>query len=162
MPKTKKIKTNTNEEFKKDVYVEPAFDKRNSDPTKNYGIHGCNIRFVLRGSNGVVQFLIFTNWHLPHVTEELLEKSKDKESIRLFFSPIPADIGYHSPKPMYKDQTTMGPCIFLDGKDCYYDGSSLSATEVYNVMLKEGSDAVWRELMDCYKHTFLSDENDTY
>ena len=44
-------------EFEKIVHAEPAFDKRNGDPKKNYGIHGVNLRFVLKSKLGAVQFL---------------------------------------------------------------------------------------------------------
>ena len=48
----------------------PAFDKRDPDPKKNYGTHGVELKMVVKGSKGAVQFVLFTNWQLPHVTKE--------------------------------------------------------------------------------------------
>ena len=55
--------------FTKEITIAPAYDKRNIDPKKNYGgIHGCEMRFVLKGECGAVQFVLYTNWQLPHLT----------------------------------------------------------------------------------------------
>ncbi len=75
------------------VEITPAYDKRHSDPCRNYGIHGADLRMILKGDLGAVQFVLFTNWHLPHVTEELLQKPTDKLGIRCRFLPSPADLG---------------------------------------------------------------------
>jgi len=70
------------------------------------------------------------------------------------FEPLPADLGYHSPNPMYDGQESMGACQYLDGKTCYYDGSGLDAEEIYKVLVEKGSDAVWEELEKYYVETF--------
>src|SRR5690606_10744290 len=141
--------------MEKIIKFRPAFDKRNANPNKNYGIHGVEIAFVLKGELGAVQFVIFTNWHLPHVTEEFLAKPLDKMDIRCLFMPSAADVGYHSPKPMYEGQEPVGECECLDGKICYYDGSGLQAQDIFNnILLTEGSDGVWKELERRYKNIF--------
>ena len=67
-------------------------------------------------------------------------------------------MGYHSPVPIYEGQNVCSElCEYLDGKPCYYDGSGLNAESIYEVLLKEGSDGVWRELKDFYKNVFGSD-----
>ena len=38
----------------------------------------------------------------------------------------------------------------------YNDGFGLNAERIYEVLLKEGSDGVWRELKDFYKNVFGS------
>lgn len=174
------------------IEVRPAFDKRSNNPKKDYGIHGCEIIFVLKGEEGAVQFLLYTNWYLPHVQKAFEQKMSPENAV--LFRPIPADLGYHSPKPMYKGQKPMGstwvdmeaisrnldtlktastlgiepeeteeityptgvfdPCPYLDGKPCYYDGSGLAAERIYEIMLKEGSDGVWKALEKYYKDTF--------
>lgn len=62
------------------VKLLPAWDKRNSDPSKNYGVHGVELRMVLKGPEGAVQFVLYTNWHLPHVTEGLLASGHSEEA----------------------------------------------------------------------------------
>jgi len=47
------------------IQFTPAYDKR-----PKYGIHGVNLRFLLKGPKGAIQFLLFTNWMTPKVREE--------------------------------------------------------------------------------------------
>ncbi len=133
--------------------MNPAFDKRNPDPKKNYGIHGVELLMVLKGKLGAVQFLLYTNWQLPHVSEG--QRNKLKPDNYFLFEPLPADLGYHSPKPMYDDHNLASKeCEYLDEGPCYYDGSGLNAQEIYNTLLHEGSDGVWVKLENYYKDTF--------
>lgn len=137
------------------VEFSPAYDERNN--TKgNYGIHGVDLRMMLKGDKGVVQFVLYTNWHLSHVQDELIEGlvGKDETYIGTVTKPMPADLGYHSHKPMYEDQFKTENCEYLDGHECYYGGSSMGAYEIYNVLLKEGSEGVWRELEQYYNRVF--------
>jgi len=127
------------------VQFNPAYDKRDPDPTKNYGIHGVNIRMVLKGERGAVQFLIFTSWQLPEVQRSLRKQGE----------PMAADFGYHSPVPMCENQHAITEeCEYLDGKPCYYDGSSLYAEKVFERLLREGDEAVWKELEEYYIEKF--------
>lgn len=167
--------------------IRPAFDKRDKDPNKNYGVHGCEMLFVVKGEKGAVQFVLYTNWHLPHVTKEWEKKGQLSRGL---WAPIPADVGYHSPVPMYEDQKPSGSqkmdkeaanrnlvkllarkdldklepfmtpsgtftkCEWLDGKPCYYDGSGLAAEKYYHLLLRKGSEAVWKKLERYYRETF--------
>lgn len=147
--------------MEKIVTFSPAFDKRDPNPSKNYGIHGVDLRMVLKGDKGAVQFVLYTNWHLPHVQEELNQKviGQDKIYISAILNPQPADLGYHSPAPRYEGQSICSQsCEYLDGKPCYYDGSGLNAEKIYEVLLKEGSDGVWKELENYYKELFESED----
>ena len=126
----------------------PAYDKRDSDPTKNYGIHGVDLRMVLKGERGAVQFVLYTDWQLPHVAAE--HKARG-----LHLEPLPADLGFHSPVPMYDgDEAIESACAYLDGKPCFYDGSGLAADRIFSVLRAEGSDGVWRELEAYYTDVF--------
>lgn len=80
--------------FKCQVDFSPAFDKRHTDPSKNYGIHGVNMRFVLTGEKGASQFLVYTNWHLPSVSKEGWSD--------FMLEPMGADVGYHAKSPQYE------------------------------------------------------------
>lgn len=135
--------------MKRIVKFTRAYDKRHSDPSKNYGIHGVDVYFVLKGDRGAVQFLIFTGWQLPHVQEELRGNARLDS---LF--PMAADLGYHSLVPRYEGHTCMGECEWLDGKPCYYDGSGLHAEPVFERLLQEGDEGVWSELEDYYREIF--------
>ena len=141
--------------FKKEVIFYSAWDKRSKDPAKSYGVHGVDIKFVLTGKKGVIQFLVYTNWHLPHVEKELDTCCSNKEFPHLFCHPIGADVGYHSPTPMYDCQTKVSEeCEHLGGKPCYYDGSSLEGERVLKTLIAKGSKAVWEELEKWYRDRF--------
>jgi hypothetical protein len=147
----------------------PAFDERNSDPKKNYGIHGVDMYFVLKGELGAISFTLFTNWHLPHVQKEL----EAKPSPAMMFKPSPADISIHSHTPLFEGHNPVGvtttydddfnpigtegepsPCKWLNDKPCYCDGSALAAEKVFNALVAEGEDALWKELENWYESNF--------
>lgn len=144
--------------FERIIQWMPAFDKRHSDPKRNYGIHGLEIRFILKGQKGAIQFVLYTNWHLPHVTKEL--KARQYEAIdgdpHWMERPTPADFGYHAYTPQYEGQTRMGACAVLPDapRGCYYDGSSLRAEPVYHRLLAGGDAGVWAALEEEYKRRF--------
>jgi hypothetical protein len=142
--------------FERLVEFSPAYDKRNPNPDKNYGIHGVEIRFVLKGLKGATQFVIYTSWYLPHVQRELYGKGELNSSLKYGgIEPMGTDIGYHSPISKYEGQKVMSDhCPYLDGKPCYYDGSSLRAGEFIPEFLEGGDKAVWKMLEDEYGRRF--------
>lgn len=131
----------------------PAWDKRNPDPKKNYGIHGVELLMLLKGKEGAVQFRLSTNWHLPSVQKELDAKWESNPQWRhISCHPLPTDLGYHSYIPRYEGQTPISKeCEWLEGKTCYYDGSSLNAEDIYKKLLIDGDGAVWEGLEEYYK-----------
>lgn len=130
------------------ITFEPAFDRRNPDPSKNYGIGGVNIRWVLKSGNKAVQFLVLTDWTPVHVQNERMSDHFRTDVIGI--QPMAADLGYHSPEPMYDEQESMA-CDVLDSQ-CY--GSSLNAEPVRDRLIAEGGDAVWDELEKYFKARF--------
>jgi len=135
------------ERFKKRIIFREAFDRRHPDPSKNGGIGGVDISFYLTGKMAVMQFRLATRWNLPSVPKS------DNE-------PFPYDVGYHSPLPMYEGQSCMGPCDLLNGKDCYYDGSTLRADEYFKILVEKGSKGVWKELKEDYYARFYTGTGD--
>lgn len=134
--------------------VRGAFDKRNPDPKKNYGIHSMELHFILKGPKGAVQFLVYTGMHLPHVEAELWGKRGEWNP----FHPMGADIGYHSPHPVYEGQTAVHSDCQYTGGECYYDGTSLGADEFMPEFLAGGDSAVWAMLERRYHETFEAKE----
>lgn len=136
--------------LKREMVIRPAYDKR-----PKYGIHGVEMAWYVRGAKGVIQFLLYTNWFLPEVQEELDAKPRsDPRFTHLSCHPMPADIGYHSPKPMYDGQEMFSEeCVILGGV-CYYDGSGLNAKRFYDLMVREGGEALWLALEQEYREIF--------
>jgi len=135
--------------FERRVEFGPAWDKRHSDPDKNYGVHGVDLRFYLVGERGAIQFVVYTGWMLPAVQEEFDARPIYPGSPYLNHKPMPADLGCHSKKPMYEGHEPMSSCHLFD-EPCYYDGSGCLAEGVFEVLLNEGSEGVWRELEKWY------------
>jgi hypothetical protein len=144
----------------KEVTFHPAYDKRNPEPSKNYGISGVSIYFILKGDKGAVQFAVYTDWYLPHVQDE--QKGRDLRGIS-GLKPMGTDVGYHSPKPMYEEQTSIcgpGECKYVpEGESCYYDGSGLRADQwVRDILLPKGSEGIWEALKEEYTTIFGEEE----
>lgn len=139
------------------VTFDPAYDKRPKNPgDPDYGIHGVTLRFLLTGPLGAIQFVVYTNWHLPETTERLRTQPYDAigGDPHWMERPMPADLGYHSYVPRYEGQSSMGSCAFLGGAECYYDGSTLNAEPVFVRLLREGDAGVWDALEQYYRQTF--------
>lgn len=139
--------------LKRWIEFEPGHDHI-VQPIKSYGAsygrHGLNMRFLVEGKKGVVQFLLYTDW-LPMVNNGYTWKPTYEMSIK----PMPADIGYHSYKPMYKGQDPMdGKCQYLHNKKCYYDGSGLQAEEYFAELCNRGEEALWKKMEEYYRITF--------
>lgn len=132
----------------------PAFDKRSDDPKKNYGIHGVELRFLLSDENKTVQFVLFTGWQLPHVAKEEESQPHDKYCRN---KPMPADLGYHSPFPLYEDHFRMENCEYT-GSHCYYDGSGLNAIEAFDVLVSKGDEALWEFLEEYFDQVFNDED----
>jgi hypothetical protein len=150
--------------FTREITFDPAFDKRDPDPKKNYGIHGVTMRAILKGEHGAVQFVLYTNWQLPHVTAEKFQREYEpiNGDPHWMERPQPSDLGYHSPVPRYDGQAeTSDCCDYLDGKPCYYDGSSLNAKPVFDRLLAEGSKGLWEALEAYYARIFEAEPKPT-
>lgn len=114
--------------------------ERPSNEGSYHGRHGMNLIFILKGELGAIQFVIYTGW-MPNWGIS----SEDNTHL------MPADIGRHSYKPKYEDDLKREGCPWLDGKDCYYDGSSLQADEVFKKFVSKGEEAMWAEMEEYYK-----------
>lgn len=130
------------------VTFSPAYDKRAPDSAKNYGIGAMRGCFYLIGDEGAVQFVIGTNWYLPHVHAEL----EARHYSGITEGPRAWDLGYHS-RAQTPSGTRMEKCDLWEG-GCWYDGSSLNAKPILGHFLEEGDEAVWKALAGYYAQCF--------
>lgn len=144
------------ENFEKQITFSPAWNKRSSDPSKDYGIGAVEIRFVLKGALGALQFVVGTDWYLPADQQRI--KNGPHDILSRAVQPRGWDIGYHAPTPQYEGQSPMD-CSILGGQQCYYDGSGLQADKFVPEFLAGGSDAVWAMLEQRYYNMFTDNEN---
>jgi hypothetical protein len=143
--------------FEKIINIKPPYDKRSSEPGKNYGIGSMQIWFILKKGEKAVQVSISTNSYLQSTIKEyrtthptsMVDDFGDYEGYNCW------DVGYHSNTPMYKGQTDMD-CGLLKNKKCYYDGSGLRGKDdrVAENFLKYGTDWVWKYLEDEWNIVF--------
>jgi hypothetical protein len=151
------------EDLQKKMRIEPAFDRRDSNPSKNYGIHGMSLYMALVGKKGAVSLTIYLNIQLPHVHKEMIIKNAhDPYALSLMFAPMAVDIGWHSPVPLFDWQKEYPPregCDLLGGGVCHGDGSTLNAEPYLHLLATEGSEAVWPELAIYYNSVFYDIES---
>lgn len=179
---TEKEMAKRKEKLERRVIFKPAYDKRNANPKKNYGIHCVEVWFILIGKKGAVHFGFTTGMYLP-------QQYKEKTAYMMGDSPnyMAIDRGYHSYKPMYDGQKVNHPtrmihpkggikkkkigkfeipnvkfrkigkkppnCLYL-GKPCYCDGSALDAQRFLDVLVSKGDEPVWEMLRDYYSANF--------
>lgn len=138
------------------IITRPPFDKRSSNPKKDYGIGSMLIWYIVKGKKGAIQFQLNTGGYLRHVVQEranrgCLTYSNGKPNLGIIEG---WDLGYHSPKPMYDGQTMVSDsCEVLGGK-CYYDGTSLGADEPLRVFINDGEEGLWKFLEGIYHDRF--------
>jgi hypothetical protein len=123
------------------LQITMPWDRRNSDPKKNYGVGGMSFRMVYLKNNNAVQFTFCIPFYLPEVIKEWESKGyENKEGMGM-------NVGYHAEKPQYEGQSRMDNCDILSCP-CYYDGSSLRADEWYKKFLykRDAFDWAWQEL----------------
>lgn len=140
--------------MKREIRLRPAYDRRNS----GYGMHGVDLCFFLIGDEGVIQFVVATNWMIPHVQKQIDNGGVDSEFPFSLHSPMGADLGYHAKVQQFDGQTHRPNCDFIEG-DCYYDGSSLQAEAVLDILREEGSDGVWARMEKEYSDRFGKDQS---
>ena len=141
-------------EFERIVEFTAAYDRRNIDPAKNYGVHGVEMRLVLKGPKGAVHFLLYTNWHLPHVAAAFEDKP-------FLLAPTPAEVGYHSPVPLrgWQTEPATETCDYLGGVPCYYASSGLAADAAFAALVERGNDGIWGYLESYYQDIFEEADN---
>jgi len=142
-------------EFTKLIEFAPAFDKRNLDPRKDFGIHGAEAHFCLRGPAGAVTFTLYTGWHLPEVVGRgdgvgLGGWHYGKALIERGHYPMPAQVSYHSPVKRNDYETGSEKCEWLGGVPCYGDGTFL-ADDAFEVLIREGTEGLWKFLESRYE-----------
>jgi len=147
----------------------PAFDKINPDPSKNYGIGCLELRFILEGEKGVIEFQLLTNWYQEHVMKrrfEFLKKDvwsgKKDFLIRGFLEPFPVDICIWSLSKRHEDCLFFeeGVSYVFDGKPCYYDyiyrdnNDDVAHDVAYRKLVDDGEESLWKYLEEQYVEAF--------
>lgn len=147
----------------------PAFDRTDPNPKKNYGVGCLDIRFLVEGEKGMVEFQLLTNWYQEHVMKRRMDSlrkdilsGKEDFLVRRFTEPFPADICYFSPTRISEDDSEWldGVRYFRDGAPCYYgykysDENGFVAKDVaFRLLVDYGDEALWKYLEEYYVEVF--------
>jgi hypothetical protein len=137
--------------LRREITIRPAYDKRDPNPNKNYGIGACRLFFSVTGPKGAITINFGTNWYLQSTIKEY----KDKFKMDLYSTePIKAwSWDYHSKKRMFKGQHSINKCEYTKGK-CYCDGSYLNSDRYLPILLEKGSEGIFLELEKDYQDRF--------
>ena len=144
-----------NLQFEERIEVTPAWDKRDDDPHKNYGIGGVDFRFALleKTTGTAMVFVLGTHWHWLDAVPGF--GGEGVHSLTPKMGPMPYDLGYHSPKPMYEGQEPIeSECSYVGGGQCFYDGSTLAAEPLFDILLREGREGVFQTLREQWEGRF--------
>lgn len=147
-------------ELQRHTVFTPGFDRRNPDPSKDYGISGGKFIFVVSGPLGAVHFVLGMNLYPASAIDHLVRHHNNNASALMgTFGPMGFDVGYHSPVPRYDDQSVSSDaCEWLGGRPCYSDGSGLRADEWKNKFLDGGTEWLWPALEQEYRDRFDTHE----
>ena len=130
-------------ELKREIKFIPAYNK----VAEGFGRHGMDILWVLSGPEGAITLRMFTNWYTPEDQKEFHRKPSG------YFQRYPwgVDLSYHSHVPHYEGQSYNEHCIFLEGKPCYAEGTSIGADEIMDDFILQGEDVIWKKLEEWYE-----------
>jgi hypothetical protein len=132
--------------LEKAVKFYPALDVREPNLSKDSGIGNLQtgICMLLKGEKGVVSFVFNTGVYQREKTEKTHNMPRNGE----------VDIGYHSYEPFFEWQTPYNNCEFLNGKECYHDGSGEEPYRYLDVLIHKQDKIVWGLLEKYYLKTF--------
>lgn len=124
------------------IFSRPAFDRR--DEPNGPGIASAEIVFAVRGPLGAIAFEIMTGWFPREIDDTTLPCAVTRGR--------GVQIGFHSAEPRTEARGPQ-PCDLL-GAQCYHDSSYLAADEPFDILCREGLDALWAYLERLYHETF--------
>lgn len=134
------------------VRFKPAFHRCHTNPSKDYGISGVTMLWVLRVDDWAITWDVFTDWGLPDEAFKAACPDCTHPSHRNGYPLGGASGGtveWHAPVPLYEDHDPRSDrCPLIDRDRCYGDVGYTLGSEVFDVLRTEGDEATWRKLRD--------------
>lgn len=143
----------------------PAYDRRDPNPARNYGIGSVTLHFTLVGPKGAVSWQLLTGWMPTSVLAERfgMVSSTGKAYAHLargsaadaFGHSLPdaGEVAWHHPEP-HRLGAEPQKCPYLPAGLCYNDVGYTAGEAILEGLLKGGVTAVWDLLAEHYRHTF--------
>jgi hypothetical protein len=132
------MSTDTKPGLERRVEFTAAWDRRDPNPAKDYGVHGVEIRFYVVGPLGAISWFLMTPWVLPAVRKwwKTLPVPERAE-------PTPAGLTWH-------ERVERGEECYLVGACKPEQVGSLDTDWLYEILVAEGEAGLWRELEAAY------------
>jgi len=155
--------------MKREIKFFPAYDRTHPDPKKNYGVNCLELRFLVLGERGIVEFQLLTNWYNEQVENRRFARikidiisGKEDYLVRHFNAPYPADVCYYSLTRMSEDDAFFdsGVSYVFDNSPCFYgykytdDDGLVAKDRAFRLLVDFGEDALWKYLESYYKEVF--------
>jgi hypothetical protein len=141
-------------------FMGESWNKRDPDPSKDYGVGAIKCRFSLIGERGAISFTISTGWYLPEVFDDWKQKGMATEPKSLAMG---MGVHIHAKKEWAQDyMQDMGEneCDLLPEGKCFSDVSFLAGDTLFDLLIRKGEEAVWTELESWYEDRFVKDRDD--
>lgn len=126
------------------IQLTKAWDRRDKDPAKDYGVHGVEVVFTVIGELGAVQWRLMTPWVLPK-TQKWWDEINNTTGYTMM--PCPAPLIWHERVADGHGQK----CDVLGYCRCEQAGSFMSAHDIYVTLTEKGDDGVWAILEAAYE-----------
>ena len=116
--------------------------------SREYGVHGMEIRWLLRGPNGAAQCVFFTDWTPGELKPGHGLPPRGYPPLPRRQYPMGADLGYHALVPQYEGQENYAraDCDVIPGGICYYDGSGMASELLAKEFTEHGEPVIWAAL----------------
>lgn len=129
-------------------YTDAAFDFRNLDSDKNYGIGSERIFYAYCGELGTVAWYVLTGKFVPHVAKELNDKDPDHLK-RLY--PMAGSLDYHYRQNPCNGASKRAQCTWLDSQPCWMEiADSEYAEKTLQLWQEYNDDAIFAYLEKLY------------
>lgn len=129
------------EGYQRTITTRGAYDQRDSNPSRDYGISGVTITFALIGKDRALDWDLLTDCFLPHTNKRLRKVGRSHGG------PTAGGVGFHYSEEQYEGMMSSETCTLLDGR-CFYDTGFLIGDEVYRAWAYGGIDGVFGKLRE--------------
>jgi hypothetical protein len=115
------------------------------------------VQIVVKGPVGAVEFAIWTRWPtIPSYFAGYNSMFAFDYNLQVN-RPIPVGRESHWDVPCVDEEKGWHECSLTNSGFCYHDGSSLAGDNLWNILMKKGTDGVYEHLEDYYIKYFANE-----
>ena len=117
-----------------------------------HGISAAGFTFVLSGEDGALSVNFLSSWYKRETTSRMKEEQNGLLLSALLVTGL-GGVDWHWRTDRDYGAFHNEECRWLDGAECFSDGSGLMADDAYDVLMEGGSDALWEWMETKYAET---------